>query len=55
MRTGLIAAVALIVLLGGTVMGIAAIFVLPIVGGIALLALILYALGRRADNRPPMP
>lgn len=55
MNVALIALLAVVVLLGGIFMGVAAIFLVPLVGIIALIALIIWALRRRAEHRPPMP
>jgi uncharacterized membrane-anchored protein len=55
MRTGLIVAVVLLILLGGTAMGIASLLLLPLVGGVFLIVLLVWALQRRAQRKPPMP
>jgi hypothetical protein len=54
MRTSLIALIALVVMLGGIFMGIAATLVLPLIGIVAAIALLLWLLQRRAANKPPI-
>ncbi|MGH7447973.1 MAG: hypothetical protein ACRELT_10465 [Longimicrobiales bacterium] len=54
MNTALIVLVAVLVLLGGVLMGVAAIFLLPIVGALALIALVIWVLRRRAEHKPPI-
>jgi hypothetical protein len=42
------------ILIGGTVMGVASLLLLPLVGGVLLLALIVWFLQRRARGEPPL-
>jgi hypothetical protein len=46
--------VAVGLLIVGLVLGVAGIFLFPIVGAIALVALVVWLLRRRAQNRPPI-
>lgn len=55
MRAALIALVVVLVLVGGTFMGVAAMFLVPIVAAIALIAIALTLLARKAEDKPPMP
>lgn len=55
MNTGLILLVAVIVVLGGMFMGVAAVFLVPIVGALAVIGLLIWVLRRRAANKPPVP
>jgi Na+-driven multidrug efflux pump len=54
MRTTLVAGIVLLVLVGGTIMGIASIFLLPLVGIIAAVVILLWFLRRRAEHKPPI-
>ena len=54
MNTGLIILIAVLVLLGGTFFGIASVFLFPIVGAIAIVALLIWMLRRRAEHKPPI-
>lgn len=55
MNAGLILLVAVLVVLGGVFMGVAAVFLVPIVGALAVVALLIWVLRRRAANKPPVP
>jgi hypothetical protein len=46
--------VAVGLLIVGLVLGVAGIFLFPIVGAIAMVALVVWLLGRRAQDRPPI-
>jgi uncharacterized membrane protein YbaN (DUF454 family) len=46
--------VAVGLLIVGLVLGVAGIFLFPLVGAIALVALVVWLLRRRAQNRPPI-
>jgi predicted PurR-regulated permease PerM len=48
-------AAAIGILLVGLIFGIAGVFLAPILGGIALIALLIWLLGRKARNKPPVP
>lgn len=54
MRAALVITVVLVVLLGGTLMGIAAMFLVPLIASIAVLALLIWFVQRRASNKPPI-
>jgi hypothetical protein len=54
MRSAIIGGVAVLVLLGGSIMGVAAMLLLPVVGIIAAIALLIWFLQRRASGRPPI-
>jgi hypothetical protein len=54
MRITLAAAIVLVVVLGGTVMGIAAMFLVPLIASIAVLALLIWFVQRRTSNKPPI-
>ena len=55
MNAGLVLLVAVLVMLGGVLMGVAALFLVPIVGALAVIALLIWVLRRRAANKPPVP
>lgn len=55
MRAGIIAAILFVVLVGGTAMGIASLLLLPLVGGVVLIALLIWTLQRRSRGKPPVP
>jgi predicted ABC-type sugar transport system permease subunit len=55
MNAGLIGLVVVLVLLGGTLMGVAALFLVPIVGALVIVALLIWLLRRRAAHKPPVP
>lgn len=55
MHAGLVLLVAVLVMLGGVFMGVAALFLVPIVGALAVIALLIWVLRRRAANKPPVP
>lgn len=55
MNLGLIVLIAVVVLLGGIFMGVASVFLFPIVGALAFIALLVWLLRRRAANKPPVP
>lgn len=54
MRTALAIVIVLVVLLGGTVMGIAAMFLVPLIASIAVLALLIWFVQRRTSGKPPI-
>lgn len=54
MKAGLIVLIAVLVLLGGIVMGVASLFLFPIVGALAVIALLIWLLRRRAALKPPI-
>lgn len=54
MNTGLVVLIAVLVLLGGIFMGVAAVFLVPIVGALAIIALLIWVLRRRAEHKPPI-
>lgn len=45
---------AVLILIGGVVFGIAGIFLAPILGGIALVVLVVWLLQRAARDKPPI-
>jgi predicted PurR-regulated permease PerM len=45
---------AALILVGGIVFGIAGVFLAPILGGIALIALVIWLLQRAARDKPPI-
>jgi hypothetical protein len=55
MRPAVAAIIALLVLVVGTFMGVAALLVLPLAGAVVLVALLVWLLQRRAANKPPVP
>jgi hypothetical protein len=55
MRSALIAGVALLILIGGSFMGVAALLLLPIAGVVLLVALLIWVIQRRASGKPPIP
>lgn len=55
MNAGLIGLIAVVILLGGLFMGVASLFLFPIVGALAFVALLIWLLRRRAANKPPVP
>jgi 4-hydroxybenzoate polyprenyltransferase len=46
---------AILTVVVGLVFGVAGIFLAPILGGIALIALIIWLLSRKARDKPPVP
>jgi hypothetical protein len=54
MRAILAAVIVAVVLLGGLVMGVAAMFLVPLLASIAVLALLIWFIQRRAANKPPI-
>jgi hypothetical protein len=54
MRGALLGIVLLIILVGGTVMGIASLLLLPLVGAVLLVALLIWFVQRRAAGKPPI-
>ena len=54
MRAGLIGAIALVILIAGSILGVASLLLLPLVGIIALIAVLIWMAGRRAEGKPPM-
>jgi hypothetical protein len=54
MRPGIMALIALVVLVVGPLMGIASLVVLPLVGIVATVALVIWFAQRRARHKPPM-
>lgn len=54
MRAGVITGLAALVLVGGLLMGVAGLLLLPLVAGIALVGLVIWMLGRKAEHRPPI-
>jgi hypothetical protein len=54
MRPALAGAIALIVLIVGTVFGVASLLLLPVVGAVALIALLIWFAQRRARDEPPI-
>jgi hypothetical protein len=54
MRAGIIAAILLVVLIGGTVMGIASLVLLPLVGIVFAIVLVIWLLQRRSAGKPPI-
>jgi hypothetical protein len=55
MRSALIIIAVLVVLLGGTFLGITALLLLPFAGGILLVAALIWVLQRRARGKRPIP
>jgi predicted PurR-regulated permease PerM len=47
--------IALLILVGGIVLGIAGIFLAPILGALGLIILVVWLLQRRARDKPPIP
>jgi predicted PurR-regulated permease PerM len=47
--------IAFAVLIVGMVFGVAGVFLAPILGVIALVVLIVWLLGRKAQDKPPVP
>jgi hypothetical protein len=54
MRTAVIAGAVLVILVGGTVLGIASLVLLPLVGVVALVVLLIWFARRRAEHKPPI-
>jgi hypothetical protein len=54
MRSALFAGVALLILIGGSLMGVAALLLLPVAGIILAIALLIWMLQRRASGKPPI-
>ena len=54
MRAGLIGLIALIILIGGSILGIASLLLFPLVGIVALIAIVIWMAARRAEGKPPM-
>lgn len=54
MNAGYLALLAVLIIVGGTIFGIASIFVLPIAGVIAAIAFAIWFIGREAQNKPPI-
>lgn len=54
MRTAVLAGIALLVLIVGSLMGVAALLLLPLVGIVAVIALLVWFARRRASGRPPI-
>lgn len=52
--TTLIVLAVLAILVGGTVLGIASLVLLPLVGGVVLVALLILFLQRRQAGKPPI-
>lgn len=53
MRLALIVLIVGVVLLGGTFMGIASMFLVPLIASIALLVLLIWLVQRRSSGRRP--
>lgn len=51
----LIALVVLIVIVGGSIMGVASVLLVPLIAFIVLVGLLIWFASRRARNKPPMP
>lgn len=45
---------AVLVAVGGVILGVAGIFLLPIIGALAIIALILWLIERKVHHKPPM-
>jgi Mn2+/Fe2+ NRAMP family transporter len=54
MRSTLVIVAVAVILLGGAAMGFASLLLLPLIGGIALIALIVWFLQRRSAGKPPL-
>lgn len=54
MRAALIGGILLIFLVGGSIMGVASLLLLPLVGIVAALVLLIWFLRRRAEHKPPI-
>ena len=45
---------AIVVLIGGTFLGVTALLLMPLIGILALVAFLIWTARRRADHRPPI-
>jgi membrane protein implicated in regulation of membrane protease activity len=54
MHLAWIGVLALVVLIGGMILGATALLLVPLLGILALLALLVWAARRRAQHRPPI-
>jgi predicted PurR-regulated permease PerM len=54
MRAGIIGLIAIAILVGGTLMGIASLLLVPLVAAVALIALAAWLLVRRVRGKPPI-
>lgn len=50
----LIALVVLLVIVGGSIMGVASLLIVPLVAFIVLVGLLIWFVSRRARNKPPL-
>jgi hypothetical protein len=50
----LIGLLGVVILIGGSIMGIASLLLFPLVGIIALIAIVVWMAVRRAEHKPPM-
>ena len=54
MHAFLIGLIGVVVLIGGSLMGIASLLLFPLVGIIALIAIVVWMAVRRAEHKPPI-
>ena len=54
MHALLIGLIGVVLLIGGSLMGIASLLLFPLVGIVALIAIVIWMVTRRAEGKPPM-
>jgi hypothetical protein len=54
MRAALIGLIAVVLLIGGSIMGIASLLLFPLVAIVALIAVVVWMAARRVEGKPPM-
>jgi len=54
MRAAWIGLLALVVLIGGTFLGVTALLLMPLIGILAVVAFLVWTARRRAEHRPPI-